>query len=163
MGRSFSFEEISAIVDRSFGLYEKSIKIYPDALAALVAIRSCGFRLALVSNASEYSKRIVRAMGIDSLFDAIVFSCDVGVMKPDAAIYVRACSIVNAAPEQCFFVGDGGDNELEGADALGMFTILINRGLEHTNSARAHARIEFENLSECASFMARTKRSVARD
>lgn len=43
-------------------------------------------------------------------------------MKPDPAIYLLACRRLGVAPEDCVFVGDGGDRELEGAAAVGMYS-----------------------------------------
>ena len=55
--------------------------------------------------------------------DDAVFSCRVDHMKPDMQIYQLACSNLGTTPAQCFFVGDGGFDELRGASAVGMQAI----------------------------------------
>ncbi len=49
----------------------------------------------------------------------------IGLVKPDPAIYQLACQRLGVIPEDCRYVGDGGSNELTGADASGMRAVLI--------------------------------------
>jgi putative hydrolase of the HAD superfamily len=58
-------------------------------------------------------------------FDATVFSCDVGVSKPDRRIYEIACERLGVEPGDCLFVGDGANDELPGAERAGMAAIQL--------------------------------------
>jgi epoxide hydrolase-like predicted phosphatase len=58
-----------------------------------------------------------------SLFDALVISGEVGLRKPDPAIYSLAAERLGVAPEKCVFVDDLPGN-LKPAAALGMATVL---------------------------------------
>ena len=70
---------------------------------------------------------------LSNLFDATVFSCEVGAMKPDPRVYNAACDGLNVAPHRCMFVGDGGSRELTGAVTSNMHAILLRvPGEEHT-------------------------------
>jgi epoxide hydrolase-like predicted phosphatase len=94
-------------------------ELRPDAemRAAVAAFRAQGIRTALVSNswrADDYD--------VGELFDAIVLSGELGIRKPDSAIYLLAAERVAVAPERCVFVDDLGGN-LKPAKALGMTTI----------------------------------------
>jgi putative hydrolase of the HAD superfamily len=60
-------------------------------------------------------------------FDAVVFSYQLGVRKPDARIYRRALEEIGVAPGEAIFVGDGGSDEHRGAQALGIATVLVTR------------------------------------
>ena len=53
-----------------------------------------------------------------------VFSCDVGLLKPDMEIYKIAMDIQKVKPEESVFVGDGSSDELYGAKQAGMKTIF---------------------------------------
>jgi FMN phosphatase YigB (HAD superfamily) len=53
-------------------------------------------------------------------FDDVVFSHEVGFVKPDPEIYLTACERLGVEPGHCIFVGDGGSGELPGAAAVGM-------------------------------------------
>ena len=61
------------------------------------------------------------------LFDAEVFSCTVGLRKPDPRIYLLACEQLGVDPEDATFVGDGANDELAGAERVGMTAILFER------------------------------------
>jgi FMN phosphatase YigB (HAD superfamily) len=54
------------------------------------------------------------------LVDAAVFSYEAGVAKPDQAAYAAAADRMGVAPASSVFVGDGGSDELVGAEAAGM-------------------------------------------
>ena len=58
--------------------------------------------------------------------DAAIFSCEVGVRKPDARVFRCACEAHGVRPGVCLYVGDGGSNELTGANRLGMDAVLLD-------------------------------------
>jgi epoxide hydrolase-like predicted phosphatase len=60
---------------------------------------------------------------LEELFDAWVISGEVGLRKPDPAIYELAAERLGLAPEACVFVDDLPGN-LKPAGALGMATVL---------------------------------------
>jgi putative hydrolase of the HAD superfamily len=48
-------------------------------------------------------------------------------MKPARQIYERACAELGVEPAECLFVGDGANDELRGAQDVGMRPVLIHR------------------------------------
>jgi putative hydrolase of the HAD superfamily len=64
------------------------------------------------------------------MFDAVVISGDVGLNKPDPAIFMLGAERVGLRPEECVFVDDLKEN-CEGAEAVGM-TAILHRGSEST-------------------------------
>jgi len=97
----------------------------PDAVSTLKALREDGRRLALVSNCSFEVPELWPETAFDGLFDVTIFSCSVGVKKPDPAIYRLACDGLGVAPEACVYVGDGFGDELKAARAFGMKPYLL--------------------------------------
>lgn len=94
-------------------------------------IRAHGHRTALVSNSwgtAGYPRR-----RLAQHFDATVISGEVGVRKPDPAIYRHACDAIGVAPEFCAFVDDL-EHNVEVARKLGML------GIVHTGDDAATAR-----------------------
>jgi putative hydrolase of the HAD superfamily len=84
--------------------------------------------------------------------DAVVFSYELGVRKPDPRIYRHALDALGARPEDTLFVGDGGSDEHRGARAVGMRSVLVTRFLrtwfpEKVEERRAHADWEFEDVA----------------
>jgi putative hydrolase of the HAD superfamily len=69
----------------------------------------------------------VSDIGLENLFDVMVFSCDVGVAKPDEKIYKIALEKLGVKPEECLFIGDDVKNDVGGPRKIGMKSFLINR------------------------------------
>jgi putative hydrolase of the HAD superfamily len=99
-------------------------------LALLKKIRETGVKLCLVSNADEMDNYHWQSSPLSACFDQAIFSCDVGFLKPDPRIYRLALERLNLEPpgagfsSRCFYVGDGGHEELRGAGAAGLTTVL---------------------------------------
>jgi putative hydrolase of the HAD superfamily len=111
-----------------------------EVLTVLGSLRQNGMRLALVSNASTSEVQAWPASPLAPLFDATVFSCHCGSMKPEPAIYQQALGELGLAPQSCLFVGDGGSNEHHGAYAVGMKPVLLRRYLQ----PQRHQQLEQE-------------------
>jgi putative hydrolase of the HAD superfamily len=62
-----------------------------------------------------------------NLFDAIITSVDVGWRKPSPKIFKRALQALNVLASETVFVGDELDHDVEGAQKVGMRTILLNK------------------------------------
>jgi putative hydrolase of the HAD superfamily len=109
--------EPAGLVDRLFG------GMRPDEamIAGVRAARRAGVRTGMLSN-SWGDDRYDREQ-LASLFDAWVISGEVGLRKPDPAIYSLAAERLGVAPEECVFVDDLPGN-LKPAAALGMATVL---------------------------------------
>jgi putative hydrolase of the HAD superfamily len=91
-----------------------------DTLAVLDALRADGHRLGLLSNATAESVEAWPDGPLARRFDVAIFSSAVGLAKPDPAIYHLIAERIGARPAECVFVGDGSDDELAGAAAVGM-------------------------------------------
>ncbi len=119
---------------------EALLRIRPDILAALGRLKKMGLRFALLSNAGFDEIEAWDESPLAPLFDQVLFSCREGLMKPDPAFYRLAARRLEAAPAACFFVGDGGSDEHDGARAAGMRTVLILGLLEESLPEIAAAR-----------------------
>jgi putative hydrolase of the HAD superfamily len=109
----------------------------PDhVLSTLDALRLAGWRIGLVSNVTAETPERWRETKLPPYFDAVAFSSELGVAKPDPGIYLAACDKLAVPPAQCVYVGDGADDELAGAAALGMYPI---RTTEHADTDPAWA------------------------
>jgi putative hydrolase of the HAD superfamily len=106
-------------------------RVTADTLSTLDKLRAGGWLLAVVSNCTPESPIPFRDSPLAARFDATAFSSELGVAKPDPAIYLAACRELEVAPAACVYVGDGADRELVAAAALGMRVI---RTTEHTDT-----------------------------
>ena len=60
-------------------------------------------------------------------FDSTVFSCTVGLRKPDPRIYRLCLRELGVEAGDTLFVGDGANDELAGAVRAGLRAVLIHR------------------------------------
>lgn len=88
-----------------------------EVVETLRELRRRGRRLGLISGCSGDVPIVWEETPFAGLFDGTVFSCDVGLRKPDIRIYSRAISVLRVAPSDCLYVGDGGNDELAGPRA----------------------------------------------
>ena len=112
--------------------------------------RGHGVRLAIVSNAARHSGHLLDTFGLRDRVDVLAMSWSTGLLKPDPRIYRLALDGLGTDPSRAAFVGDGRDHELRGARRLGLRTVLIDRDLPHTESARADADLCCASLLEAA-------------
>jgi putative hydrolase of the HAD superfamily len=147
-----SEERILAAVESRRRRFETGlVDVEEGMLAALDRLRAAGIGTALVSDAGADDLESWERSPLPARFDAIVFSYQMGVRKPDARMYRRALEIVGAEPADAIFVGDGGSDEHRGARAVGMKTVLVTRLIarwqpETIAARRADADWEFEDV-----------------
>ena len=79
----------------------------------LRAVRARGLKVGIISNALPEEVLAWRCCPLQDHVDPVVFSCSVGVMKPDREIYELACSRMYIQPSEAYFVGDGGYGDTE--------------------------------------------------
>jgi putative hydrolase of the HAD superfamily len=95
-------------------------QVDPDALAAIRELHGQGVKLAVVSNCFAEDVHGWAQCVASPWFDASVFSFDVGAAKPEPQIYLEATRRLRVEPAEALFVGDGGDDELAGAERAGL-------------------------------------------
>jgi putative hydrolase of the HAD superfamily len=101
--------------------------LVPDSgvVETLVELRRRGLKTGLLSVCSDDVPAVWAETQLHGLFDAEVFSCDVGMRKPDPRIYALACERLGVAAENAIFVGDGANDELAGAERVGMRAVCV--------------------------------------
>lgn len=115
--------------------FKKSlIDIDVNILEVLLAIKKSGKRIGLISNADIIDVMFWDKSPLHMLFDDVVFSYEVGYLKPQAEIYKIALKRMNVNPQNSIFIGDGGSDEIKGAKELGMKTILTEYLLKRDKS-----------------------------
>jgi putative hydrolase of the HAD superfamily len=100
-------------------------------LSVLDGLRAAGWSLGLVSNTSAGSPEAFRRGPLAARFDAVGFSNEIGIGKPDPRIYLAVCGRLAVDPADCVYVGDGADQELAAAATLAMHAF---RTTEHADT-----------------------------
>ena len=96
------------------------------AVDTLATLRGLGHPIGLITVCSEDVETLWPTSEFAGLFDAEVFSSQVGISKPDPRIYLHCCELLGVDPHDAVFVGDGANDELAGACRVGMTAVLIH-------------------------------------
>jgi putative hydrolase of the HAD superfamily len=96
-----------------------------DALETLVELKRRGLKRGLISVCSQDVADVWPEFELSRTIDDAVFSCAVGLRKPDPEIYLLACRRLGVGPRDCLYVGDGGSDELAGATRVGMKPVCV--------------------------------------
>jgi putative hydrolase of the HAD superfamily len=126
-GREPGPDLVRAMVDRDRELLLANARLYDDAIPFLVKLRSCGIKIAIVSNCTENTRPLLSELGVTALADALVLSCEVGAAKPAAEIFRHALDRLGVAPDAAVFVDDQ-PGFCAGGIAVGIDAVQIVRG-----------------------------------
>jgi putative hydrolase of the HAD superfamily len=99
--------------------------LFEDALPVLGDLKRRGLKIGLVSNGARDLEEFAAHHGLE--VDAAVGSRAHGRIKPDPSIFVAALSVLGTAAEETAMVGDSYEDDIEGARALGIRGILLDR------------------------------------
>lgn len=124
------------------------LKPYPGVKETLKKLKKMGLKLGVVSDGVRLKAWMrLNAAGLDRFFDVVVMHEDTGKKKPDKEPFLKALRELNLLPEECLFVGDWPERDIEGAKAVGMKTCLAEYGLID-KTKKHNAEYEIKNIKE---------------
>jgi HAD superfamily hydrolase (TIGR01549 family) len=103
----------------------ENFSLYEDALPVLDELRRHSIRIGLISNGQRDLDEFTVHHALD--VDAVVGSKAHGRIKPHASIFVAALQLLAVEPAETVMVGDSYEDDIEGARALGIRAILLDR------------------------------------
>jgi putative hydrolase of the HAD superfamily len=103
----------------------ENFSLYEDAIPVLDELRRHDIRIGLISNGQRDLEEFATHHALD--VDAVVGSKAHGRVKPHASIFVAALQALDAEAEETAMVGDSYEDDIEGARALGIRGILLDR------------------------------------
>ncbi len=132
---------------------QKYWKIEPDAIETLNWIKNRGYRIGLISNASDrddvctllHQKKLLEFMEI------ILISAEFGFRKPHPGIFKEALRLFDVSSENCVMVGDKLTMDIIGAKSIGMKTVWKSNRVSQSEVLlldQIKPDIEIKNLSE---------------
>jgi putative hydrolase of the HAD superfamily len=110
----------------------ENFALYEDALPVLAELRRHELKIGLVSN----GQRDLDEFALHHLLevDALVGSKSHGRVKPHPSIFMAALEALAVRPEETAMVGDSYEDDIEGARALGMRAIFLDRDGLHPDA-----------------------------
>lgn len=132
LGISLTSAELKKL-NQALELELSSITAFPDALIAMARLKEAGLKIGICSNlASPYVSAVRRLF---PHVDGYAFSCELGVMKPNVAIYQSICNQMGVKSGHYFESGTGrvlmiGDSlrcDRDGPRAAGIMGFYLDR------------------------------------
>ena len=106
------------------------VKLYPDVLEALAALREKGYRLWLLSNAQRvFTAYELNHLGLAPYFDGIYLSSDFACRKPDIRFFSALLEEQQLDPKNCLMIGNDLDTDIAGAKNAGLDTLYMHTNL----------------------------------
>jgi putative hydrolase of the HAD superfamily len=97
-----------------------------EAAQTLTLLKQSGYKTGLISNCAADIPRVWPEAPLAALIDVPIFSCSVGLKKPDPQVYLLASERLAMPPRKCVYVADGSERELTGASGAGMHAVLFH-------------------------------------
>lgn len=126
-----------AVSDSAFGRIAAHFRdpvswaLYDDVTPALDRLAGGGYLLGVVSNWDSHLPRLLEGLGLLSRFQTVTVSAIEETGKPGAEIFRRTCARLDVAPGEALHVGDSMREDVEGARAAGLFSLLLDRNDRH--------------------------------
>lgn len=111
-----------------------SVSLYFETIDVLSKLKNQKTRLGLISNLASPYKSPFFDLGIDEYFDEFLFSCDVGLRKPDKRIYENIVEKFGINPAQALMIGDKIHADVDGPKSIGMNAVHLDRNNKSYNS-----------------------------
>ena len=102
-----------------------NFELYDETLPVVTELRRHGLKIGLVSNSARDVREFAEHHGLD--IDAGISSFHHGKTKPHASIFRAVLDLLDVAPEDAVMVGDTVEDDVEGARAVGMRAVLVDR------------------------------------
>jgi HAD superfamily hydrolase (TIGR01509 family) len=131
LGLHAAFEAAGEDVDKVelamtyFSAARNAVVPYDDVLPGLQALR--GLQPPVAVGSISNGNADLCAIGLSHHFKVSVAAHELGVAKPDAAIFLAACRLLAVAPEEAVYVGDDVLLDVQGAQRAGLRAVWMNR------------------------------------
>jgi putative hydrolase of the HAD superfamily len=125
-------DDPAVLEQQRFAVIAEHYRVFGDVATCLAELRARGLRLGVITNQDgEHQREKLATVGLADRFDAVLISGEVGVAKPDPAIFARACAELHVEPAAAVHVGDNLAADARGAAAAGLRGVWLDRRGEH--------------------------------
>ncbi|WP_415893166.1 HAD family hydrolase [Neptuniibacter sp. PT8_73] len=121
----YSADEVEVLAAQAFDVFiqaRQEVVFFEHAREVLLELKQQGYQLGALSNGNADIHRV----GLADLIDFQFKADDVGQMKPHPLMFEQMLAHTGLRPEQVIHVGDNHEHDVEGAAAVGLWTIWVN-------------------------------------
>lgn len=131
----------------------KALRLYPDSLPTLTALRKF-YALSLLANGpSDMQRQKIGDLQIAKYFEHIIIAGEVGYSKPDPKIFQLLIDKYSIPASEILYVGNSQKRDVTGAHRAGLKIAWINRKNERQKPEILKPNYEINNLSELLSIL----------
>jgi 8-oxo-dGTP diphosphatase/putative hydrolase of the HAD superfamily len=116
--------------------YQKELEVPYESAEQILRMLSSRYRIGVIANQSAGTVERLTKWGLMPFFSICLSSAEIGLEKPDPAIFRLALSQTGGKPEQAVMIGDRLDNDIRPARLLGWKTIRVLQGFARFQSPR---------------------------
>src|SRR6202035_5066473 len=116
--------------------YQKELEVPYEGAEQTLRTLSSRYRIGVIANQSAGTEERLTKWGLMPFILICLSSAEVGLEKPDPAIFQLALSQSGCEPEQAVMIGDRLDNDIRPARLLGWKTIRVAQGFARFQSPR---------------------------
>lgn len=144
---SFSEETMNYIINKRICCKEEAFEhLHKEIIPMLRTLKEKGMLIGLISNCFSEESMVIKKSILYPFFDATCLSYDEGIQKPNPAIFKRCIERLGVKADECLYVGDGGSNELEAAQRLGMKAVQAVWYLKKGTNQPAQRKSDFLHI-----------------
>lgn len=125
LGVAVTPQQVERAVAIRLDYTRRNLRPKPGAMELLRRLRAMGLKAGLLSNCTPEVPIVWQEMPLHPLFDAAVFSCAVGMAKPQPEMFELVCRELVTPPQRCAYVADNADGELDAALDHGLYPVLL--------------------------------------
>lgn len=120
----YSKEMIRKIMGKRIAYKKEAfIHMHSEIIPMMEELKKQGLKIALISNCHSEEAMAIKESILYPYFNTVCLSYDIGVKKPDQAIFRMCLDGLGLNADECIYIGDGGSNELEAAKTIGMHPV----------------------------------------
>ena len=119
----------------------------PQTITILKSLKNAGYKIGLITNCPIETPALWEESPLSALVDVAVFSTVERTRKPDPTLFLSCAQRLECSPDECIYVGDGANQELSAASAVGMYAIGLCKDNEEGHG-KHWSGTTVSNLSE---------------
>lgn len=122
----------------------KNITLRQGVLETLKKIKERKLKIAIVSDlTTNIQLRKLEKLNISKYIDVLVTSEEAGSEKPHAIMFLLTLNKLNITPQEGIMIGDNTIADIEGANFVGLDTILLNKGFMTKKTNKDYRKPDF--------------------
>lgn len=143
----YSNERLNEVVAKRVEAKRECFRhLHPEIIPMLTELKKQELKVGLISNCFSEEAMVIRESILFPFFDAVHMSYEQRIQKPDKEIFLRCLVELGVCPQECLYIGDGGSNELEAAEAIGLRALQATWYLKEGTTQPVGMKDNYVNL-----------------